>query len=328
MPERNVKGQGMGDNTPARRLVAVVVTHNRLRQLQRTLTRLLDSPAADLAAVVVVDNRSNDGTAAWLAEVADPRLTMVRSARNIGGAGGFETGMRLAVQQFDPDWIVVMDDDGRPDPGALALFQTCDLTGWEAAVAAVYYPDGTICPANRPGGNPFQGRGPFHLLPDAYDGGVQQVDVASFVGLFVSRAAIRRIGYPDGRLFVYGDDGLYTLSLSQAGGRIGFFPQLRFEHDCSTFVAQSARFRPIWKVYYYHRNLMLVYRQAAGGKFWPLLVLILPKWALKIRHYSGQRVLFARLLGRAIRHGLTGRTNTDHATLLVECKIAAQQVSD
>ncbi len=51
----------------AGRLVAVVVTHNRLDKLKDTLARLLESPLAELAALVVVDNASSDGTGDWLA---------------------------------------------------------------------------------------------------------------------------------------------------------------------------------------------------------------------------------------------------------------------
>lgn len=44
-----------------------------------------------------------------------------------------------------------------------------------------------------------------------------------------------------------------------AGGRIVFLQQVRFEHDCSTF-AGDRRLRPLWKIYYYHRNLLMLYR--------------------------------------------------------------------
>ena len=107
---------------PAARLVAVVVTYNRLDKLKQTLARLLEAPAGVLSAVVVVDNASTDGTADWLAAQGDPRLTVQRSEHNLGGAGGFETGLRLATERFDPDWMVVMDDDAHPAPGALEAF--------------------------------------------------------------------------------------------------------------------------------------------------------------------------------------------------------------
>ena len=84
-------------------LVAVVVTCNRLDQLQFTVQRLLKFDAAELDAVVVVDNASTDGTGDWLATFDDPRLVVHRHAENGGSAAGFESGMRLAVERFDPD---------------------------------------------------------------------------------------------------------------------------------------------------------------------------------------------------------------------------------
>lgn len=310
------------------RLVAVVVTYNRLDKLKVTLARLLETPACDLTAVLVVDNASSDGTTAWLAGQDDPRLVVHTSVSNTGGAGGFEMGMRLAMTRFDPDWLVVMDDDARPQSGALTAFHATDNTGWDAVAAAVYYPNGEICEMNRPSRNPFWhfrefartalggGRRGFHVSAGDYDGPGIAVDVASFVGLFVSRGAVERVGYPDGSLFVYGDDGLYTLGLSGAGGRIRFEPQVRFEHDCSTFAGQRGRFRPLWKVYYYHRNLLMLYRLAAGAWFWPVMLVILPKWFSKVGDHSGQRGLFLRLLGRAVRDGVMRRTGVDHDAIL------------
>ncbi|MBA86383.1 glycosyltransferase family 2 protein [Thalassobius sp. S69A] len=306
----------------AGRLVAVVVTHNRLDKLKATLARLLAQPRPLLQAVVVVDNVSTDGTGDWLAAQDDPRLVVQTSAGNIGGAGGFENGMKLAVQRFDPDWLVVMDDDARPEPDAFAAFHDLAPIQWDGIAAAVYFPDGQICEMNRPSRNPFWhgreflrtmfggGRSGFHLDPSAYEGPARAIDVTSFVGFFISRAGVQRIGYPDGGLFLYGDDGLYTLGLRKAGGAIGFEPSVRFEHDCSTFGThtQRGRFVPLWKVYFYHRNLLLLYKMAAGWLFWPALMVILPKWLLKARAHRGERRAFLSLLGLAVLDGLRGDT--------------------
>uniref|UniRef100_A4WZP1 Glycosyltransferase 2-like domain-containing protein n=1 Tax=Cereibacter sphaeroides (strain ATCC 17025 / ATH 2.4.3) TaxID=349102 RepID=A4WZP1_CERS5 len=298
------------------RICAVVVTYNRIDQMQKTVARLLEEPIDHL---VVVDNGSSDGSRDWLRACTDPRLELLEMARNIGGAGGFETGLRHVVSVLDPDWIVLMDDDARPEPGCVAMFRAADKTGWDAIAAAVFFPDGRICSMNRPVLNPFWhpriflrtlaggGRAAFHLTDRDYDQAMpQRVDGGSFVGLFLARRAVEVAGYPDGRLFVYAEDGLYSLAISGNGGRVGFFPQLRFEHECSTFSA-SGQFTPIWKVYFYHRNLLLLYRRAAGIWFWPALLAVLPKWVLRGLRQKGERLRFLRLLGWAVRDGLTRR---------------------
>ncbi|MBN8292998.1 glycosyltransferase [Rhodobacter sp. NTK016B] len=314
---------------PNGRLVAVVVTFRRLDQLKITLGALLAQPARDLSAVLIVDNASNDGTAEWLAAQGDPRLVTLALPENRGGAGGFEAGMRHAVEHLAPDWIVVMDDDARPEPGAFAAFQALDLGGFDGFAAAVRHPDGTLCEMNRPTFNPFWhkkilartllggGRGAFHLGPEDFERpGLRRVDGASFVGFFVRAGTVRLRGYPDPALFLYGDDAIYTMELTKAGHAIGFEPSVRFEHDSSTYSNADPRIRPLWKVYYYHRNLLILYRIATGVFFVPVLMLYLPRWLLRLRHHKGERGTFLRLFGLAIADGLRRRTERSHAEIL------------
>ena len=315
-------------------LVAVVVTYNRLSQLQVTLPRLLDVPADTLAGIVVIDNASTDGTAGWLAEQEDWRLRVLRSPVNTGGAGGFESGLRAALEAFDFRWVVVMDDDARPMPGALERFAARLPADQDAVAAAVFYPDGRICEMNRPSLNPFwrgdvlvqslKGalaghlRDGFHVDPAAYRGAERvEIDGASFVGLFLSRRVLEIAGLPDGGLFLYGDDTLYTLGLHRHGMRIAFDPCIRFEHDCSTFAGdQIVVLRPLWKVYYRCRNGLMVYRLASGWLFWLALPLLVMRWRLGARRYGADRRLYKRLLWRSIIDGLTGKTDRDHAEVL------------
>ncbi len=318
----------------AGRLVAVVVTHNRADKLDITLGRLLAEPPALLSAVVVVDNASTDSTPGVVGRhgARSDRLAGHRSAVNLGGAGGFALGLRMAVERFDPDWVVVMDDDARPLPGAIAAFHAAAGEGWDAIAAAVYEPDGAICEMNRPSRNPFRsaggfvsllshalrgrGRDGFHIPRAAYDAARPlAIDAASFVGLFLSRRALGLAGYPDARLFIYGDDVLYTLALSERGGRICFHPGIRFEHDFTTITTAGQRFVPLWKSYYHHRNLLIVYRRSAGWLFWPALLVVLPKWLMKVRHHRGERRAYLRLLGRAVADGLATRLDVTLAEI-------------
>ncbi len=320
---------------PELKLVCVVTTHNRLAELRVTIARLLMVPEANLAAVVVVNNCSTDGTKEWLDTQRGPRILVHHSEENLGGAGGFEVGMRLAVQKFDPDWVVVMDDDARPIPGALEYFSTTRMREDESNqaniwAAAVYFPNGEICEMNRPSVNPFWRpkvffrtlfggrRDGYHIPRTAYGTDkLCELDMASFVGMFIPRVAIESVGYPEGALFLYGDDVIYSLRLRRQGFKMMFDPTLKFEHNCSTFADDQKRvFSPIWKVYYTYRNGLIMYRNAAGMWFWPLLLLLMPKWFLASRRYGADRKTYLRLTRRAIVDGVLGRKTLKHSAVL------------
>ncbi|MFT4013677.1 MAG: glycosyltransferase [Paracoccus sp. (in: a-proteobacteria)] len=316
----------MPQASPRPRIAALVVTHDRLEKLKVTVRRLL---AEDLDHVLVFDNASGDGTAEWLAGIADARLRVLRSERNLGGAGGFSRGLRQLAERIDPDWTVIMDDDGRPAPGCIARFRDLDISGWDAVGAAVLTPAGTVCEMNRPYRNPFWhraeflrtlrgGRRGFHLADAAYlpEAPATAIDMTSFVGLFLSRVALARAGYPDERLFIYGDDQLYTLQMRRAGLRLGFLPQLRFEHDTASVQAGHLVLRPMWRVYYMYRNALIAYRVAAGPWFWPLLPVLALKWRGLARNYGADGPRFRRILRHAFRDGLRRSLSRSHAEIL------------
>ena len=322
--------EGQALHSPSR-LVAIVVTHDRVAHLRRTLRRLLSEPDCHLERVVVVNNASTDDTARWLDSLDMPRLDILHLPRNIGGAGGFALGLEHARKAHDPDWVLLMDDDARPYPGALAEFHCADRDSWDAIAAAAYTPQGGICDLNRPTHDPFAqwstllrtmrtGREGFHLGAQAYAGHAPvPIDGASFVGLFLSRRALDLAGLPDPDLFIYGDDAIYTLRLSRAGGRMVFLPRLRFEHDTTPVPDRHAPEQadwPVWKAYYLHRNALILYRLAAGRLFWPICLIVLLRWALRLHRFRGRRRVFLRLALRGIWHGLRGVTATRHDTVL------------
>lgn len=320
---------------PPGRLVALVVTHNRQDHLRLTLTRLLAEP---VDAVLVVDNASTDGTAALLRSIPDPRLHVLPLAQNSGGAGGFEAGLREVQRRFDPDWCVLMDDDARPEPGTLRRFLTqadsLAKAGFQAVAAGVFYPDGLLCEMNRPWRNPFWhladfgrtlfgGRAGFHVKDTDYDATEPMaIDGTSFVGFFLSREGLRRGGFPDGSLFIYADDVIYTLNFVKRGGRIAFAPWLRFEHDCTTYIRGARRMHsPIWKVYYAYRNALLAYRRAAGPVFFlGVLAIVALKWRLKAREAGADRAAYLRMYRLAISDALRNNLSRSLAQVQAAAK--------
>jgi rhamnopyranosyl-N-acetylglucosaminyl-diphospho-decaprenol beta-1,3/1,4-galactofuranosyltransferase len=203
-----------------RRIVAVVVTFNRLTLLQGLVTRLRE--IAGIERIVVVDNASTDGTPAWLVAAAEaPGTPLVPHllTTNTGGAGGFHEGLRAAVEDTGADLVWLMDDDGLPDQDCLSLLLAQpDLDFWGPVVVDQGDPGRLVFPIRLPGGTTV-----VHDLPDvrraARNGRIDDI-VIPFNGVLVTRELVERIGYPRAEFFIWGDDHEYRLRAETAGARI------------------------------------------------------------------------------------------------------------
>jgi GT2 family glycosyltransferase len=98
------------------RLSIVIVTHNRREALRHTLSRVLPNP--DLPhgqmELIVVDNASTDGTAAWLAE-SHPSIRVLRRPRNEG-----VSARNHAFAEARGAYVLLIDDDSHPVDDAVA----------------------------------------------------------------------------------------------------------------------------------------------------------------------------------------------------------------
>lgn len=315
----------MTSHKPAR-LVAVVVTHNRLEPLKTCLRAL--QKAAELDAVVVVDNASTDGTAEWLAGLEDARLGVVRSPKNIGGAGGFALGMSVARKEFDPDWVFLMDDDARPEPFALRSFLHERRSASALYAAAVFDANGAISTLNQVFCDPFSsvsaflkalilGRSGYYLEPKEYQGDqTAVVDFATFVGLFIPRACLNIVDPPDRRLFLYCDDLDYCHRARAAGFSLIFDPRIRFTHACSTFTKRHRIYTPLWKSYYGHRNGLVIIRETAGRLAAPVTLGLVILWALRSVFYGREAPRYLRLLWLAMKDAFRQDFSRSHPEVL------------
>lgn len=218
----------------APRVIAVVVTFNRLALLQRLVTRLRETPA--LAEVLVVDNASADATAAWLASLATddggPVVKHRTLDRNRGGAGGFHAGLGWALQR-GADLVWLMDDDGLPEPDCLSLLleHVGSFDFWGPAVLAEQDPSRLCFPIRMPGTATV-----VHRMADvraaARDGLLTDI-VIPFNGVLVTRELVQRIGLVREDFFIWGDDVEYLWRARQAGARVGTVVDAHFLHPAT-----------------------------------------------------------------------------------------------
>lgn len=293
------------------KIAAVIVTYNRLEKLKKAIAAVLDQP---IDYVVVVNNKSNDGTREWLdAEKSkDSRLIIEHLEENTGGAGGFYHGTKYATENTDADWLILFDDDAYPREDLIKKFKSRTLPADVGGVTcAVYTPDDEIADFNRPGKNPFNslgefckylGSGPYLSYEDLKNSQSMHVDFSSFVGFCVRTSVIREgLGYPQKDLFIYCDDWLYTLALSKLGYKNLYFADLVFYHDSKTFV--DSYDAQLWKQFYAYRNSLKFYKEASGLFFPVVFTMKLVKWLFAARHYKNKSAYF-ETLGKALKEGV------------------------
>jgi GT2 family glycosyltransferase len=93
----------------------MVLTMNQ----RETTLRCLESLMADDATpfrVVVWDNGSHDGTVEDVRE-AYPQVLAYHHPGNLGAAGGRNAAARLAIDTFDPEYLLFLDNDILVEPG-------------------------------------------------------------------------------------------------------------------------------------------------------------------------------------------------------------------
>lgn len=234
-------------------ILAVVVTYNRLPLLQRTVDSLRRQ-TLPLQGIVVVDNGSTDGTSPWLD--SQEGLTVIHQA-NVGGAGGFHTGIARAHEQR-PDWIWCMDDDVFPRPECLeALMQ--EAVRPEVGILAprrllegrVYTNDFLAYNLTQPFRSMYRGR-----LAKMEVTAPTEIAGTAFEGLCLRGEVVDRIGLPNRDLFIFCDDTDYCLRAHLAGYRIWYVPAALMDKE--KFFAQDTwaqrQQKKKWKRLYQIRN--------------------------------------------------------------------------
>lgn len=195
-----------------RKISVVLVTYNRLTLLKKCIGALSQS-TYPIAHIIIVDNNSTDGTGEFLDKVADERVVVKHLCKNIGGAGGFYTGIKLFQECTSDDFAWVMDDDTIPNKEALANFVKAseDVGRFGFLAGNIRWIDKSPAMMNVP---KVRNSGWNKTVPKEKDTLYPVLDSASFVSLLVSRYAIEKVGYPIKEFFIWGDDVEFTERVS------------------------------------------------------------------------------------------------------------------
>lgn len=292
------------------RIAAIVVTYNRLSFLQRCIEALQQQNNANLD-ILVIDNASTDGTADALAPMAaDGVIRYYNTGANLGGAGGFNYGMRVAVEA-GYDYLWIMDDDCIPDEGALEALLQADraLDGRYGFLSSIaYWKDGTPCNMN------IQKTGLREKITD-YTSPTVPIIMATFVSCFFPAERVIAHGLPIKEFFIWSDDLEYTRRLSREypcyavnGSRV-----LHDMHsnDKVNIATDSADRLPRYR--YLYRNEVYVYHRE-GLRGWVYLISRVAFHILKVLRGSSDKGAKIKVILSSFFAGLRFRPPVEYVS--------------
>ena len=287
-----------------RDVVAVIVTYNRKDLLNCCIDHVLSQEKAQCD-IIVIDNASTDGTGDFI-EMAYGNLSgliYINTGANLGCTGGFQVGVREAVNR-GYSYVWMMDDDTLPESRALENLMVADreLCGdWGFLVSAAYWTDGSICMMNRPKTTIFR-----HVKEKTYHKHLEKVVMGTFVSLFIRADVIKNVGLPIGEYFIWTDDYEYTGRISEKYSSY-MVPDSRVihamkEHRRANFAKDDAA--RLGRYRYLYRNDVHCYRRY-GLQGWCYIILKDLYTVLNILlHSDGHKLEKIKVVWQGVREGL------------------------
>jgi hypothetical protein len=206
------------------RTTAVIVNWNRKADalaLLDSVARLEELPCN----IVVVDNASTDDSVPAIK--AHPlEIILIENEENLGGTGGFNTGIRYSLENLEQDYIWLLDNDATVDARALSalvevmeqdpriaiagskILNAQDPSYIVETGARINWRTASVSPVNRNVRNPDND-------PRLFD-----VEYVAICSALFRVSALKRIGVMDERYFLLWDDMDWGVAFSQAGCRV------------------------------------------------------------------------------------------------------------
>jgi len=295
---------------PGPTVVAVVVTYKPDRD---DLFALLDALAGQVASTAIVDNGSGEDAVAMILGRARAGETLLPLDRNFGIAHAQNRGIEWARKQA-ADYVILFDQDSVPEPDMVAKLVASAQARRAAGeiVAAI----GPTFVDERLGKSSVFSR--TRLASDGAAPGSNLVEVDHVIasGCLMPVAALDIVGAMREDLFIDYVDIEWCLRARHHGLRSYGALDARMVHQFGSpmkvFGIPFSAHSPM-RNYYLFRNSIWLWRQGWVPLRWKL------ERGGKLVLRLGFNLVFARplgaqwrMIGRGLRHGLTGRMGRGH----------------
>lgn len=260
-----------------KQVACVVVTYNRKELLKESIEALKKQSYENLK-ILIIDNASTDGTEDEIKGYLDEKVLYFNTGENLGGAGGFNYGMKCALRE-NADYIWLMDDDAIVKENTLKElldFAKNINDNFGFLSSHVLWTDGSNCQMN------LQKISLSKKLKDFKK--PQKIKHASFVSFFVKSEVVEDLGLPIKEFFIWGDDWEYSSRISKKYNCY-YVPSSEIIHKCASNIGSNLVCdvkERVPRYFYAYRNEGYFYRkEGLKGKLYNLLKRTLHKFKIR-----------------------------------------------
>lgn len=237
-------------------IVAVIVTYNRKSLLLECIDSLLKQENISCD-ILIIDNNSTDGTEIAIKTLDNEKIKYINTGSNLGGAGGFNFGIRKAVE-LGYEYVWVMDDDCIPKPTALFKLNEAGkkYKNFGFLSSKVIWMDGSICVMNVQ-------RETMYKNIDCKKNVDTKITMASFVSCFIPVEVIKNVGFPIKEFFIWTDDWEYTRRITKKYQSF-YIPESVVVHKTQKNVGANIATEKetrIYRFFYLYRNDIYLYKR-------------------------------------------------------------------
>ena len=247
------------------KVAIVIVTWNKKSYVMELLTSLR-SINYDNHDIIVVDNASTDDTCQTIREQF-PHVNLIVNSENLGGTGGFNTGLRYVLEKGGYKYTWLLDNDAVVERETLIelvkVMEEDDEVGITGSVimepdmdmivelgAFVSWSIGTWKPNYR-----------NNRLSAMKDMSTTEVDYVAACSSLVRNEALYKIGVMDERYFIHWDDIDLALRAKQAGYKVMASPKSKAYHGL-----EDKPINPLISYYDIRNGLLTITKHQSGVK--------------------------------------------------------------
>ncbi len=250
----------------------VVCNYNKKEDALACIQSILESKFQDYD-IYVVDNASSDGSAEAVEKAYGGQVTLLVNQENLGGSGGFNTGLRAAFEKGYP-YLMCVDNDALLDENAIGNLFTFLQEHQEVGIAAakIYHREAPDYVQQFGQKIDFENFCTDVTYLNAYEDGSMPeyvyTDAVAACALMIRRSVVEKIGFMPEENFLYWDDTEWCYLCNRAGWKVASVGNAMALHA----MGAKKELENTFPTYYAWRNWLRFFMRYTKPMAWEAMV--------------------------------------------------------